>query len=208
MHSSFKLTALVAITLLTACDDLTLYRAGGDYFPLTAGTSWTYSSGTATYVDSVAGDSTIADRRAIVVLRSFAPEFWVKGSADVWRHVRRTAMRNGRQHEVEARFALEYALPFVLGSTWSQVFRDTVVIDGTETLYVRDSSAGRVAGIENVATPAGEFIECYRIELFRSVRTDTLTESRWTEWLAPGVGLVKRRTPSDSIVLIEFRSPR
>ena len=196
-----------ALLALAACDDLTLYRAGSDYFPLASGTRWKYSSGTSSYVDSVAGDSTIADRRAVVVYRSFAPEFWVKNQADVWRYSRRTTVRNGREYEVESRFALEYVLPLVVGATWSQTFCDTIVLGGTETLYVRDSSAGRVAEVTSVATPAGEFAECYRLELFRSVRTDSLAETSWTEWLAPGVGLVKRRTPSDSIVLVEFHEP-
>jgi hypothetical protein len=205
MRSNLALAAVFALLALAGCGDMTIYRAGSDYFPLASGTSWTYSDGSFSYVDSVGSDSTVDGRSAIVVLRAFSPEFWLRTSSEARRYVRRTLMRNGQEYEVEARYALEYSFPLVDGAAWSEVFCDTVILQGSETLYVRDSLAALVAGIEDVTTPAGTFLECYKLDVFRSVTTDTLVEQAWVEWLAPGTGLVKRVTGSDSLVLTAFR---
>jgi hypothetical protein len=202
-HRSSLTAALVL--LLAGCSDTTLYRAGSDYFPLTQGSRWTYAEGAVTLIDSVAGDSSVAERNATVVLRSFAPEFWVRDQTGLWRFERRTTIRSGTEYELEARYALQYQLPLVLGATWSESFRDTVVVLGTETLLVRDSLHGSVVAIEDVVTPAGTFDDCYRVELFRSVQAETLAEANSVEWLAPGVGLVKRLTGPDSLVLLDCR---
>jgi hypothetical protein len=47
---------------------------------------------------------------------------------------------------------------------------------------------GKVIGIDSVTTPAGEF-ECLKIEI--KVESETGTNSRINEWLAPGIGIVK-----------------
>lgn len=202
--------ALLAAAVLAAsgCDNLTLFRAGSDYFPLTRGSRWTYSDGIATRTDSVAGDSVVDGRSAIVVLRSFAPEFWLRDQTGAWRFTRRAVIRGGQEYELEARYEQAYQLPLVLGATWADAFGDTVTVLGTESLFVRDSLSGLVAAIEDVVTPAGTFTECYRLDFFRSVRTDTLIETAWTEWLAPGVGLVKRLTGTDSLVLVDYLPDR
>jgi len=202
-HWLFVLAA--AVVAVCACDDLTLFRAGSDYFPLTQDSRWTYSDGLVTLTDSVAGDSVTDGRNATVVLRSFAPEFWLRDQTGAWRFIRRIIIRGGQEYELEARYEQEYQLPLVLGATWSDVFRDTVVVMGSESLFVRDSLSGRVVAIEDITAPAGTFAESYRVEFFRSVQTDTLAETAWTEWLAPGVGLVKRLTGTDSLVLVDYR---
>lgn len=206
MSSKHWMVVLAAAVLaVCACDDLTLFRAGSEYFPLIQDSRWTYSDGLVTLTDSVAGDSVTDGRNVIVVLRSFAPEFWLRDQTGAWRFIRRTIIRGGQEYELEAQYEQEYQLPLVLGATWAGTFSDTVTVMGTESLFVRDSLSGRVAAIEDITTPAGTFAECYRIEFFRSVRTDTLAETAWTEWLAPGVGLVKRLTGTDSLVLVDYR---
>lgn len=194
-----------AIFSLIGCSDMTLYRAGADYFPLVQDTRWTYTTGQFTLIDSVAGDTGIAERTAIVVLRSFVPEFWVRDRTGAWRYQRRAVYRGGNEVEVEARFARVYEFPLVLGNTWSETFRDTVRVLGSETLAIFDSLAGRVAAIEDVSTPAGTFNDCYRIELFRTELLDTLAQVTELHWLAPGVGLVKRLVGTDSAVLVDYR---
>jgi hypothetical protein len=202
----YPVYCILSSVLLLGCGDMTLYRAGSDYYPLHEGSRWSYSDGTFSYLDSVAGDSTVGGRSAIVVLRSFAPEFWLRSASEARRYVRRTLIRNGQEYEIEARFALEYSFPLVQGASWAESFRDTVVLQGNETLYVRDSLGVWVADVEDVATPAGTFQDCYRLEVFRSVMTDTLSEHHYIEWLAPGTGLVRRLAGSDSLILLEYRS--
>jgi hypothetical protein len=187
-----------------SCSDMTLYRAKGDYFPLISGTRWTYQYGSTTSVDSVAGDRSIAGRACVVVLRDYAPEFWTKGQNEVRRYVDLTVSRAGTDYTLEERYALVYALPFVLGATWYESFRDTVVLAGIDTVLVRDSIFGRVAAIEDVQTPAGTIIQCYRIETHRDVEATDTTSTDLTEWFAPDVGLVKSQSGTDEKVLIDF----
>jgi hypothetical protein len=204
MASRLLLPALLLV-LFAGCSDMTLYRAGSDYFPLVQDTRWTYAEGQVTLIDSVAGDSSVAERGAVIVLRSFAPEFWVHDRTGAWRYVERSVIRGGNEYVLEARYALQYQFPLVFNASWSESFRDTVTVMGNETLYIKDSLAGRVAAIEDVTTPAGTFSDCYRVEIFRSEQVESLVETQQIDWLAPGVGLVKRLVGADSTVLLDYR---
>jgi len=203
------LIAIAAALLLAGCDDMTFYRAKSDYFPLIPGSRWTYDVGGNTEVDSVVGDSSIAERACIVVLRDYAPDYWTKDAAGVTRFADITLNRGGEDYVLERQYRLVYALPFVLGSSWHSTYRDTVVVQGTDTVPVRDSIAGRVAAIDDIATPAGSFVQCYRVETHREVEAAERSYTvDYAEWLAPGVGLVKRVTGTDSLVLTEYRTGR
>lgn len=201
--------ALVAGALLASCEDMTFYRARSDYFPLIPGSRWTYDVRGNTAIDSVVGDSAVDGRTCIVVLRDYAPECWTKELTAIRQFTHLVASRGGQEYVLEKRYRLIYAVPFVLGSTWNESFRDTVVLEGTDTVVVKDSLWGRVAGIEDVATPAGTFIQCYRIETHREVEAAELSfTTDCEEWLAPGVGLVKRVTGTDSLVLTAYQTGR
>ncbi len=193
---------LVALLLgLTGCGDMLMHRAGQDYFPLVSGSCWTYEPAR---VDSVGHDSTVAGRRAKVVYRDFAPEFWLKTTAEVRRLIRRTVIRGGYEYVLEEQYGLEYVLPLVVGASWAEAFRDTVVLLGTDTVPVFDSIWARVAAVEDLTTPAGSFLQCYRIDINRTVQAETsFTESR-TEWLAPGVGLVRLDYGGNTTLLLDY----
>jgi hypothetical protein len=206
MRSSL-IAALVLLSGLS-CSDMLLYRASQDYFPLVDGSRWSYQAGAFTSTDSVAGDSAVADRSCIVVLRNFAPEFWVKSPTEVRRLMRRTVILGGQEQVLEERYALEYSLPLVEGAAWSEAFRDTLVLLGTDTVLVRDSLICRVTGIEDVSTPAGTFAQCYSIDVRREMHDVADSVAQYTEWLAPGVGVVRRVFGTDSMVLTGYQVGR
>ncbi len=191
------------------CGDMTFYRAKSDYFPLVPGSRWTYEAAGNTAIDSVAGDSSVAGRACIVVLRDYAPEYWIKQPSEVRRFLRLAANRGGQEYVLEERYGLAYALPFVEGAIWNESFHDTVVLTGTDTVFVLDSISGRVAAVEDVETPAGTFIQCYRIEIHHEVLAAELSFANdYVEWLAPEVGVVRRRTGTEETVLADFSSGR
>jgi hypothetical protein len=106
---------------------------------------------------------------------------------------------------LEQRYRLAYALPLVEGAAWSDSFHAAVVLQGTDTVFVKDSTLGRVAAIEDVSTPAGTFLQCYRIEIHRRVEAAELSfTADYDEWLAPGVGLVRRVTGTDTMELTAY----
>jgi len=188
---------------------MTFYRARSDYFPLIPGSRWTYDVAGNTAIDSVVGDSSVDGRACVVVLRDYAPEYWTRQSYQVRRFTHLTANRNGQEYVLEKRFGLVYALPLVDGASWDESFRDTVVLMGTDTVFVEDSVSGRVAAIEDIETQAGTFIQCYRVETHREVEAAELSfTADYAEWLAPGVGVVKRVTGPDTTVLTGYESGR
>jgi len=200
------LASLLALVGLPGCGDMTLYRAKSDYFPLVPGSRWTYQVGTSLAIDSVANDSSVAGQACVVVLRDYAQEYWVKQTTSLRRFNRITLNRGGQDTVIEARYGLVYALPLVEGATWAESFRDTVVLLGTDTVFLKDSLTARVAAIEEVNTPAGAFIQCYRIDTHREVEAaEASFVADYSEWLAPGVGLVKRVTGTEERVLVEYR---
>jgi hypothetical protein len=188
------------------CSDMAFYRARSDYFPLIPGSRWTYDVGGNTAVDSVVGDSAVAGQACVVVLCDYAPGYWTRQATEIRRYLRLLATRGGQEYLLLERFGLAYALPFVEGATWGESFRDTVVLMGTDTVLVKDSIFGRVAAIEDIQTPAGTFIQCYRIEIHHEVQAaEQSFTADYIEWLAPGVGMVKRRDGAEEKVLTEYR---
>ncbi len=200
----FRLVILAALLAL-ACSDMVLYRAGQDYFPLVPGSYWAYEQGGFAGYDSVARDSVVLGRSAVMVLRDFAPEFWLRAPTELRRYIRRTVTLGGREHVIDERWGLEYRLPLVVGAGWAESFSDTVVVLGNDSIAVRDSVAARVTAVEDIETAAGSFFDCYRVEFYREFfATDTVVE-QYTEWLAPGVGVVRRTGAAADRVLTGFR---
>jgi len=194
---------------VVGCGDMTFFRAKSDYFPLIPGSRWTYDVAGNTAIDSVVGDSSVGGRACVVVLRDYAAECWTKQLNAVRQFIYLSANRGGYEYVLEERYGLVYALPLVEGATWSESFRDTVVLLGTDTVFLKDSVSGRVAAIEDIATPAGTFIQCYRIEIHREVEAaDQSFTADCSEWLAPDVGLVKRRTGTEERELTSYEPGR
>ena len=203
--SLYPSIALV-VSLLAGCGDMTFFRAKSDYFPLVPGSRWTYDVGGNTSIDSVVGDSSVADRACVVLLRDYSPEYWSRQLTALRQYTRLVANRGGEDYVLEERYRLVYALPFVEGTTWDESFRDTVVLVGTDTVLVKDSVSGRVAAIEDVETPAGTFIQCYKVETHRDFEgAEQSFTTDCTEWFAPGVGLVKRVAGTEAKVLTEYK---
>lgn len=190
---------------LPGCNDMTFHRARSDYFPLVPGSRWTYDVAGNTAIDSVVGDSAVKGQACVVVLRDYAPEYWTKQATEVRQFTSLVANRGGQDYVIEERYRLVYALPLVEGATWSESFRDTIVLMGTDTVFLKDSLTGRVAAIDSVATAAGTFIECYRVETHREVEAAELSYTAdYSEWLAPGVGLVKRVAGTEERLLTGY----
>lgn len=203
----YRKLLLFGLLAALGCSDLLFFRAGQDYFPLVGGSQWKYLAGTDTSYFEVAGDTSVGGQQATILLVDFVPEFWLKraGTAEIRRYARRTIIRGGDEYELEARYALRYLLPFVEGDSWAETFRDTVVVLGTDTIDFYHRLQCRVGSAETVTTPAGSFDQCYRLEYTEELRDGDTTVTTFTEWLAPGVGLVRRVTGPDELVLVDYR---
>jgi len=192
------------VLTLAACRDTMLYRASQDYFPLIPGSEWHYCSGNDTiYLSVDTTQALIQNQPCTVLWRNFAPEYWTKGPTEIRKFFVRTASSGDT---LEARLGLVYQLPLVLGASWREVFRDTIVIRGTDTVYYTHSLTGTVTAIAVDSTPAGVFDDCYKVEFTDQVIAgDTITE-QFGEWLAPGTGVVHRQTGTGEERLLNYRS--
>lgn len=79
------------------------------------------------------------------------------------------------------------------GQTWTESFEDEFPGSG--------SFSYKVSGFETVETPAGRFDRAARVEVNLNSPSGT---DRWTEWYAPGVGLVKK---SSGLELVQVEQP-
>ncbi len=196
---------LLAILLSLSCTDMLVHRSSQDYFPLARQSQWKYLLGTDTTYVEVLGDSSVGGRTATIVAVDFAPTFWHKQPTRIQKFFLRTVNVSGRDYILEQRYRLVYLLPLVEGNTWEEEFSDTIVVLGTDTVFYYHKLAARVSGIDSVPTPAGTFHDCYRVDFTEEVREFDSTAVAYTEWLAPGVGLVKRVTGTEEQVLAEYR---
>lgn len=205
-HTSHMFSRLLLLSLLLFCTcNNILYRAGEDYFPLNPGNQWKYLSGTDTiYVSVQDEEAVIKGRLCRVVSRNFSREYWVKRTDAVEKFYTRVAGRPNTEDTLEARFGLILNLPLVVGSSWEDIFRDTIVIRGTDTIYYEHSLRGSVSKVDTITTPAGVFYDCYRIEFTERIIERTAESTASVVWLAPGVGIVRCLTPDADEVLVEW----
>ncbi|MEN9979342.1 MAG: hypothetical protein ABIK38_03240 [candidate division WOR-3 bacterium] len=195
---------LLLAGLIIGCSERVLFRAGRNYFPLTAGRSWKYAAGNDTVFVEVRGDTAVLNRGCIQVDRNFAPEYYITSPNEIRKLIVTTIPRPGGEDTVEFRFGLLYWLPPVLGNRYQDQF-DTTLISGPDTIAFTHLLDVRVSGVETVTVPAGEFEDCYRLEFTEITVSEDTTVINWVEWLAPDVGVVKRSTGSGDELLVEYR---
>jgi len=199
----FRRITVFLLFLGLSCSDMIFERSSADYFPLVTGSEWKYLVGETTTYVRVTGDSSIGNRSCTVVTVDFMPEFWFKEPCEIHKFFYRTISRGGSEWTLESRYGSVYRLPFVAANSWQDLFQDTVLVLGDTILYYHRLEAN-VTKIEDVATPAGIFGQCYRLEFTEEIRAFDTTTTRFTEWLAPGIGLVKSRTGNEEKVLVEY----
>ncbi|MCX7733062.1 MAG: hypothetical protein N2248_07880 [candidate division WOR-3 bacterium] len=195
---------LLLVGLIAGCSERVLFRAGRNYFPLSAGRSWKYALGNDTVYVEVRGDTAVLNRGCIQVDRNFAPEYYITSPNEVRKLIVTTRPRPGGEDTVEFRFGLLYWLPPVLGNRYQDRF-DTTLISGPDTIAFTHLLDIRVGEIETVTVPAGEFEDCYRLEFTETIVSEDTTVINWVEWLAPDVGVVKRSTGAGDELLVEYR---
>lgn len=203
----FNSILLVVLFLLSlfSCSDTLFYRAGADYFPLTPGSRWKYLAGEDTVeveVDTV--PAVMLNQNCIRVYRNAAPEYYLISPFEVRRLVLNAIPRPNAPDTVECRFSLYYQLPLVVGNTYFDRF-DTTLIYGPDTLQYSHLISGRIAALEQISVGAGNYHDCYRIEFNEKIVAFDTTETVWSEWLAPGIGVVRRQTAQGDEILVEYQ---
>lgn len=191
---------------LLSCNnnDWILYRAGNDYFPLKKGNWWQYETNGIFEMVEVKGDTIVYDRPCVHLLRNFADEYWVKDNGDVKKLELRTVNYNGTDYLIQKAWLLQYRLPFVLGSFWSEAFADTVVVLG-DTHRIKQTITRQVFEITDITVPAGTFLQTYKIEYTETfILNDSTEYYSGYEWFAPGVGLIKKISNNIEKILNDY----
>jgi hypothetical protein len=204
MSSSRTPALLVAAALLLCgCSEMLLHRSSLDYFPLVRGSEWKYLVGedTAYYLE-VLGDTSVGNTTSTAVAVNFLPEFWLKEPTRISRYFYRDTLIGSYPDVLEERYGLVYLLPLVSGNSWQDSFSQTLY--GLDTFDYHRRLEARVSGPEDVSVPAGSFYDCYRIEFTEEIGGADTTTLSSTEWLAPGVGLVKKVVGTETRVLAAY----
>ena len=201
--------ALCGCLLFTGCDlnNGILRRAAKEYFPLPIGAEWTYRyPDLSTSKIQVRGDSVAYNYPCLVVEQDFQKQYWIKSEGELRKFVDTVINIGGTDYPLEQRFRRYYVLPFVLGDTWAEEFRDAVPVMG-ETIAFEHRIRGKVVADTVIRVPAGEFAPCYEVDITETwINGDTTTDII-QEWYAPGVGLVKRIQGSVEEELQDYQFP-
>ncbi|MGQ9678113.1 MAG: hypothetical protein ACUVUD_02390 [bacterium] len=203
----FNSILLVFLFLLSlfSCSDTFFYRAGADYFPLTPDSRWKYLVGDDTIevkVDTL--PAVMLNQNCIRVYRNAAPEYYRTSPFEIKRLVINTLPRPNAPDTVEYRFILLYQLPFVVGNIYFDRF-DTTLIYGPDTVQYSHLIIARIAALEQISVGADNYHDCYRIEFTEKKLAFDTTETAWSEWLAPGIGVVRRQTAQGDEILVEYQ---
>jgi hypothetical protein len=196
----------VAILFNLNCnnENWVLFRASQDYFPLANGNTWHYQTDNTATVIEVNNDTIINNIKATIVTRNFENQYWLKNQGEVKKLTLRTVNYGGNDYTIQASWLLQYRLPFIIGSTWSDVFTDTADVLG-DIYYIKETIARQITAIEHITVPAGSFFETYRIDFVETCQiNDSLESYTGSEWFAPGVGLVKRIANNIEQVLTDY----
>lgn len=195
---------MIVTTISCNNENWILFRASSDYFPLQKGNKWYYQTSGMTKIIEVKNDTVINNTSAIIITNNFQNEYWQKKQGDVKKLSLRQINYGGNDYILQQSWLLQYQLPFIIGSTWSDVFSDTVAIFG-DSYYIKEMVTRKVVAIEDVDIPAGSFFHTYRIDFAETFSlNDSIAEYLGSEWFAPEVGLIKRITDNNEQVLIEY----
>lgn len=196
-----KIACLLAVLLVAGgciSSDPLAYRMMADYLPIANRGSWwryTDEDGVGMYLE-VTGDSVVLNRACKVLQRDYAEEFWYRGEGEVAVYARAVLEVNAEEIVVEERWRPWLELPLILGNSWTDTFRKETVALG-DTIRREVEISGAVLSRETVSVPAGEFEQCYRVELLLTelTRSEVLGETSERtvikQWYGGDVGLLR-----------------
>ena len=178
--------------------DPVAYRQMADYFPIEAqGNWWLYTSpdGKELYLE-VVGDSVVLNRGCKVLERDYKEEYWWRGEGQVAKYIRATVEINAQDIVIEERWRPHLEFPLVLGNSWEDEFRKETYALG-DTILREVDIEGKVVSREPLSLPAGDFEQCYRVEICLTELTksrilgDSFEKRIIKEWYGGDVGLLR-----------------
>lgn len=179
--------ALAALFVAPAAPSAASGAAG--HFPLAAGMRWTYESNlgeVSSWVEA-SGD----ERRIVSTSPSLDTEQRLRVAPEgVYLLSAASQVLFFSSERTYRPPLLRLPLPLRPGQAWS--WSGTETVDGDE---IQTTIAGRAEAEEKVAVPAGEFA-CLRVKVDTSCSDGTTASS--TQWLSPGVGIVKAQIAIDA----------
>lgn len=203
-YSFIIILPLILTTFTCHNDNWVLLRASSDYFPIHNGNYWKYQYQNTLIVVEVKNDTVINNTLAKIITRNFENEYWLQNDNELKKLELRYVNYGGIDYPIQNVFLLQYKFPFILGSSWSTTFNDTVNVLG-ENYVIKQTIARQVVAIEDINVPAGSFFQTYKIDFIESFMLNDSTEYyAGSEWYAPDVGLVKRVINHNEQVLIEY----
>lgn len=186
------------------CNNWILYRAASEYFPLTVGNQWVYKKGDEFRFVEVCRETIIDGYSAFIIRNNFQDEFWKISEGRIEKLIQQYIIIAGNEYLLKRRWSLRYQIPLILGNQWSDYEQDSISLLG-QNYHFEYVANWQVVGCEDVITPAGSFIESYKLDFWEEITINGEREIyQGSEWLAPNVGLVKRVINGQEELLIDY----
>ncbi len=189
------------------------YRLAENYFPFVIDRSWTYecNDSTTTTVNIIT-EIMKEGRNALEMRNDSNSEYWNIEDSGLFILAEPIITVYNEDIYLNPHWQLYAELPLINGNIWENTYQEEVNTTQGNVLS-RITQKGQISAIEIISVPLGQFTDCYRIEFSRRHYIELLepniilqdTLEYWTDWYAPDVGLVKRKTNNNIQELISYQ---
>ncbi|UCF70212.1 MAG: hypothetical protein JSW49_08415 [candidate division WOR-3 bacterium] len=202
----YKLAFL--LLLIVSCgDNHIVQRAAEDYFPLSEGYWWQYSSQNDTILVEVEPLDTIIEVECFPVTFNGRVEYIAKRDASISKYVVTLYNFAGVDYTILEDFIVRIELPLVKGHSYHHVLADSILVAGQSV----SASYEVIGDIIDFSYDPG-YGDVYEIRIMTietlvengSVNSDTV---EITEYYAPGTGMIRFQDETADYNLIETNIP-
>ena len=188
-------------------DNHIVQRAAEDYFPLREGYWWQYSNQNDTILVEVEPLDTILQIECFPVSYNGTVEYLAKHDESISQYIIRLYNFAGIDYTLLEDFIVRIELPLVRGNSYRHVLTDSILVAG-QLIRANYEVIGDV--IDFAYEP--EYGDVYEVRITTietlikpdTAHTDT---TEFTEYYAPGVGMIGFRDTASEYNLIEYNIP-
>lgn len=198
---------LLALFISFCADNHIVQRAAEDYFPLRADYSWRYANENDTVLVEVEPTDTILQVECFPVSYNGVVQYLTKSDDAVSKYIRKIYNYAGNDHTIIEDFVVRIELPLISGNSYEYYLADSIYVVGQ---WIK--AEYRISAAVVDFTYDSDYGDVYEINLLtiESVLTpDTsiVDTSEYTEYYAPGVGMIRFVDGTSEYHLIEHNIP-
>jgi len=198
---------LLALLIASCGDNHIVQRAAEDYFPLRADYSWRYASENDTVIVEVEPIDTILQVECFPVSYNGAVQYLTKSDNAVSKYVRKIYDYAGDDYTVIEDFVVRIELPLINGNSYEYNLTDSIYVAGQWIKAEYRITAAVVDFAYDSDYGDTYEINLLTVESMLTPDTSIVDTSEYTEYYAPGVGMIRFVDGTSEYYLIEHNIP-